>query len=116
HEDAIMKSFEFIAPIRADRTITVPAEFAGQLPADRMVRVVLLLADEEDREWNALTAAGYRLRTKLGFENSTSKPHTIYVEPWTPDYTLLPGEELQICAFANAAMPWFNIVKHEGGS
>jgi hypothetical protein len=38
-------------------------------------------------------------------------PARKHVEPWANDYTLLPEEELEIVAFGDDAVPWFNVVE-----
>ena len=53
----------------------------------------------------------YPFKAKLGVSNSGSKPRVVAVEPWANDYTLLPGEELEIVAFGNAQSPWFYVVE-----
>src|SRR5690348_17252253 len=32
----------------------------------------------------------------LRFENSTRVPHTYWIEPWAHDFTMLPGEVLEL--------------------
>jgi hypothetical protein len=54
--------------------------------------------------------------TKLGVSNSRRKPQVVAVEPWANDYTLLPGEELEIVAFGDTALPWFHVVEWDGTS
>ena len=56
----------------------------------------------------------YPFITKLGVWNSRKAPQVVAVEPWANDYTLLPGEELEIVAFGKTAMPWFNVVELDG--
>jgi len=48
--------------------------------------------------------------------NSRTKPQIVAVEPWANDYTLLPGEELEIVAFGDVEMPWFHVVEWDGAS
>jgi hypothetical protein len=50
---------------------------------------------------------------KIGVRNDQSRPRLVYVEPWAWDYTLLPGETLEIHARNSTVLPWFNIVEHE---
>jgi hypothetical protein len=52
--------------------------------------------------------------SKLGICNSRKAPQIVAVEPWANDYTLMPGEELQIVAFGKKAVPWFNVVEWDG--
>lgn len=60
--------------------------------------------------------AVYPFTSKLAVSNSSSKPRVLAVEPWANDYTLLPGEELEIVAFGNAELPWFYVVEWDGTS
>src|SRR5262249_54509773 len=60
--------------------------------------------------------AVYPFTAKLGVSNSRSKPQVVAVEPWANDYTLLPGEELEIVAFGDAELPWFHVVEWDGVS
>lgn len=53
--------------------------------------------------------------TRIGIQNSRSTPRAVYVEPWGPDYTLMPEERLEIFAYGDTAMPWFHIVESEDG-
>lgn len=57
-----------------------------------------------------------RYESKIGVSNSRDKPHVVAVEPWANDYTLLPGEELEIVAFGNTTVPWFHVVEWDGVS
>lgn len=57
--------------------------------------------------------------TRIGIINDSSNQSSrvVYVEPWGEDYTLLPGEELEIIADSNAKeMPWFNVVESYGAT
>jgi hypothetical protein len=54
--------------------------------------------------------------SKFGFKNRRGTPHVVAVEPWGNDYTLLANEELEIVAFGDKAVPWFNVVEWEGTS
>jgi hypothetical protein len=54
-------------------------------------------------------ARKYRYSSKFGVSNARSTWHEVHVEPWANDYTLLPGEELEIHAFGDDAIPWFNL-------
>ena len=56
----------------------------------------------------------YRFSSKLGVWNSRKAPQVVAVEPWANDYTLLPDEKLEIVAFGEAAVPWFNVVEWDG--
>jgi hypothetical protein len=53
---------------------------------------------------------------RLGVWNSRSAPQIVAVEPWAEDYTLMPGEKLEIVAFGKAAVPWFVVVEWDGTS
>jgi hypothetical protein len=48
--------------------------------------------------------------------NPRDKPHVVVVEPWAPDYTLLPGEELEILAFGDTVPPTFEVDESDGVS
>ncbi len=50
----------------------------------------------------------------LGVCNSRKSPQIVAVEPWADDYTLMPGEELEIVAFGRTVAPWFNVVNWDG--
>lgn len=56
----------------------------------------------------------YPFASKLGVTNSRNGPQIVAVEPWANDYTLLPGEQLEILAFGKIASPWFNVVEWDG--
>lgn len=58
----------------------------------------------------------YRYSSKICIANSRPIWHEVHVEPWADDYTLFPGEELEIHAFDNKAVPWFHIVEWDGVS
>jgi hypothetical protein len=53
---------------------------------------------------------------RLGVSNSRDKPQIVAVEPWADDYTLLPGEELEIVASGHGKVPWFHVVEWDGTS
>jgi hypothetical protein len=54
---AVMKAFEFVSPVNADGTLSIPAAVAAQLQPQQPVRVLLLVAEaEEEGEWARLTA------------------------------------------------------------
>ena len=57
-----------------------------------------------------------RYKSKLGVSNSRGKPHVVVVEPWANDYTLLSGEQLEIVAFGDTAVPWFDVVEWDGAA
>ncbi len=46
--------------------------------------------------------------------NSRSVPHIVAVEPWGADFTLLPGECLDVIAMGNEVEPWFQVVEDVG--
>lgn len=52
--------------------------------------------------------------SKVQIVNRRSAPQVIVVEPWAPDYTLLPGEKLQIVALSETTPQWFEIEVCEG--
>lgn len=56
----------------------------------------------------------HSFRAKLGVWNSRKAPQIVAVEPWASDYTLLPDEKLEIMAFGEKAVPWFNVVEWDG--
>jgi hypothetical protein len=58
----------------------------------------------------------YPYRSKLGVSNSRDAPQVVAVEPWAEDFTLMPGEELEVVAFGKAAVPWFYVVEWDGTS
>jgi len=57
----------------------------------------------------------FSLRTpktsRIGISNSRKVPLVVAVEPWANDYTLLPGEELQVVAIGTDKSPWFEVVE-----
>jgi hypothetical protein len=55
-------------------------------------------------------------RSKLGVSNRRDEPQVVAVEPWGEDFTLMPGEELEVVAFGASAMPWFHVVEWAGTS
>jgi hypothetical protein len=55
-------------------------------------------------------------RSKIGFSNHRDSPQVVMVEPWGEDFTLLPGEELEVVALGDAATPWFHVYECEGSS
>jgi len=54
--------------------------------------------------------------SKLGVSNRRTAPHVVSVEPWGHDFTLLPGEELEIIAFGDDVVPYFHLVEWDGTS
>lgn len=57
-----------------------------------------------------------RQLAKLGVSNLRMTPHVVAVEPWGADFTLMPGEELELLAYGDKATPWFVLVEWEGTS
>jgi hypothetical protein len=55
-------------------------------------------------------------RSKLGISNRRDVPHVVAVEPWADDFTLLPGEELEVVALGEESVPWFYVVEWNGAS
>ena len=52
-----MKAVEFQSQLNPDQTLTVPASVVGDIPIGQMVRVLVLLAENDtDPEWEQLTA------------------------------------------------------------
>jgi hypothetical protein len=58
----------------------------------------------------------HQYTAKLGLNNARERPQVVAVEPWANDYTLLPGEELEIIAFGDSSCPWFYVVEWDGTS
>jgi hypothetical protein len=58
----------------------------------------------------------YPYHSKLGISNRRDAPQVVAVEPWAEDFTLMPGEELEIIAHGSEAMPWFHVVEWDGTS
>jgi hypothetical protein len=58
-----MKALEFETTLTTDSKLTVPADLAVQIPKAEAVRVIVLLPDGSDADWQHLTAeqflAGY---------------------------------------------------------
>jgi hypothetical protein len=55
-----MKAIEFQAQLNEDQTLAVPAAVAGSIPAGQMVRVLILIPeDDADRDWEQLAAAEF---------------------------------------------------------
>lgn len=53
----------------------------------------------------------YRYSSSLEVRNARTLPHVIFVEPWGEDYTLLPGEEVEIVAFSDSTVAKFHLVE-----
>jgi hypothetical protein len=51
--------------------------------------------------------------SKMVVENESQRPWIIWVEPWAEDFTLLPGERLEIISQGDSAQPWFQVVEQE---
>jgi hypothetical protein len=60
--------------------------------------------------------AKYPFSAKFSVCNQRKDPHEVHVEPWANDYTLMPGEELEIIAFGANTTPWFQAIEWEGAS
>jgi hypothetical protein len=58
----------------------------------------------------------YPYRSKLGLSNRRDAPQVVAAEPWAEDFTLMPGEELEVIAYGSEAMPWFHVVEWDGTS
>ncbi|MEO6810748.1 MAG: hypothetical protein ABI353_16660 [Isosphaeraceae bacterium] len=58
------------------------------------------------------------IRSKLGINNRRDAPQVVAVEPWGEDFTLMPGEKLEVVAYSDSdsATPWFYVVEWEGTS
>lgn len=52
--------------------------------------------------------------SQLKFRNSHPIPHVVYVEPWAEDFTLFPGEALEVHAYSLGTTPHFYIVASAG--
>jgi len=55
-------------------------------------------------------------RSRIVFDNRRDSPQVVAVEPRAEDFTPMPGEELEVVAFGDAALPWFHVVEWEGTS
>ena len=55
---------------------------------------------------------GDKYVAKVVIKNGTDRPRIVVVEPWGEDFTLLPGEQLDIVVWDIASQPWFNIYEH----
>jgi len=51
-----MKALEFETTLGADAKLTVPENLAGQIPKQESVRVIVLLPEGGDADWQHLTA------------------------------------------------------------
>ncbi len=49
--------------------------------------------------------------TRLQVLNQTVKPRTVWVEPWGEDFTVLPGDRLEIIAHNGSEAPGFSVVE-----
>ena len=56
------------------------------------------------------------MRAELHLGNDTDRPRTIYVEPWGEDFTLRPGEALEVAAFSKGDPPYFHMVWNDDGT
>ena len=56
------------------------------------------------------------LTSKIGVTNNREVPHVIHVEPWAHDFTLLPGQALEVVAYGDQAAPWFELAQWENSS
>ena len=54
--------------------------------------------------------------SKFQVHSSKTVPHVIAVEPWGADYTLLPGESLEVTAFGDETTPSFELVAWDDSS
>ena len=52
-------------------------------------------------------------RIGVSRDDSCLLPRVVYVEPWGTDYTLLPGERIEIVVIGGGASTWFNVVEHD---
>ena len=52
----------------------------------------------------------------LGVSNRRDAPQVVAVEPWADDFTIMPGEELEVIAYGHCSAPWFFVVEWEGTS
>jgi hypothetical protein len=57
-----------------------------------------------------------KFTVKIGVSNNTRRPRIVCVEPWGEDYTLLPGEQLEIVCRDDSEEPWFHVVEWEDSS
>jgi hypothetical protein len=52
----------------------------------------------------------------IELSNQRASPHVIAIEPWGEDFTLMPGEELEVVAFGGERIPWFHVVEWDGAT
>jgi hypothetical protein len=52
---------------------------------------------------------------QIRFKNDTLGPRIVWVEPWGEDYTLFPGQWLEIVARGESEVPRFDVVEYEEG-
>jgi hypothetical protein len=57
-----------------------------------------------------------RHSSKISFANRRSVPLLIVVEPWAYDFTLMPGEALDIVGYSDRVAPWFYVVESDDAS
>ncbi len=55
-----------------------------------------------------------KFTSTLPVSNSRPVPHIVAVEPWGADFTLLPGESLDVIATGDKVEPWFQVVEDVG--
>ncbi|MBX7166830.1 MAG: hypothetical protein K1X74_10900 [Pirellulales bacterium] len=48
---------------------------------------------------------------KIGVSNDEHHVRVIWVEPWPHDFTLLPGESIEIHVHSSTAQAWFHVVE-----
>jgi hypothetical protein len=53
-----MKAYEYYGEILPDGHLSLPEDLKGKLKADSKIRVMLLL-DEDEKEWNQLTMSQF---------------------------------------------------------
>ncbi len=49
----------------------------------------------------------------LEIDNPANRPHIVCVEPWGGDYTILPGQRLEVIARDHQEMPSFKVIEAE---
>ena len=49
--------------------------------------------------------------SKFEVDNQTDRPRVVWIEPVGNDYTLLPGERLELVAHDPSMLPWFSVVE-----
>ncbi len=54
--------------------------------------------------------------SKFPVHNHKTVPHVVAVEPWGADYTLFPGESLEVVAFDDEVAPSFELVERDNSS